>query len=187
MCGACAAAAPDFDCARAAIAYTPESRALVLDLKRSGRRDGLPLFARWMAEAGQEALQAGALITPAPLHWTRLIERRFHQAAWLAEALARQTGLELKRDLLVRDKRRRSQGGLSAAARRRNVAGAYRLPAGRAALVKGRAVILVDDVFTTGAAAAACARALKKGGAASVCVITLARVIRPTDVIGSVL
>jgi ComF family protein len=181
VCGACAADPPDFDAARAAIAYTPQSRALVLDLKRGGRRDGLALFGRWMAQAGGDLLSPDAVATPVPLHWTRLIERRFNQAAWLAEALARETGLGLKRDLLVRQKRRRSQGGLSAAARRRNVGGVFGLPPQRAGLVAGRTIILVDDVYTTGATVNACARALKKAGAAKVVVITLARVIRPTD------
>lgn len=181
FCGACLADPPDFDIARAPLAYDAISRQMILDLKRAGRRDGLATFGAWMVQAGGTEWPPDALIAPTPLHWTRLIERRFNQSAWLAEALASRTKLPLKRELLERVRRRRSQGGLSASARRRNVAGVFRLPKRHHALVRGRTVVLVDDVFTTGATANACARALKAGGAARVCVITLARVMRPAN------
>ena len=86
-------------------------------------------------------------------------------------------------DALVRQKRRRSQGGLTASQRRRNVAGAYRIGLGKAKAVEGRIVLLVDDVFTTGATVEACARALLRAKARKVHVLTLARVVRPVDVV----
>jgi ComF family protein len=181
VCGACAADTPAFATARAPLAYDDVSRRLVLDLKRGGRRDGLPLFASWMAQAAPEQCAEAEVIVPAPLHWTRLVSRRFNQSAWLAQALGARIGAPVLVDGLVRGKRRRSQGGLTASQRRRNVAGAYR--AGRPHSLAGRIVMLVDDVFTTGATVEACTRALLKAKARKVHVLTLARVVRPVDVV----
>jgi ComF family protein len=182
LCGACTADAPPFASARAALVYDDHARKLVLDLKRGGRRDGLNVFAGWMARAGAEALAEADLIAPTPLHWTRLLERRFNQSAWLAQAVSRATGKPLAVDLLTRGKRRQSQEGLSASQRRRNVEGVFAVAPLSAGRVQGRIVVLIDDVFTTGATAEACAKALLRAKAAKVHVLTLARVVRPMDV-----
>jgi ComF family protein len=182
LCGACAADPPTFATARAALAYDDHARKLVLDLKRGGRRDGLNVFAGWMARAGAEALAEADLIVPAPLHWTRLLERRFNQSAWLAQAVSRAAGKALAVDLLNRRRRRKSQEGLSASQRKRNVEGVFAVAPPWAGRVRGRIVVLIDDVFTTGATAGACAKALLRAKAAKVHVLTLARVVRPVDV-----
>lgn len=178
VCGACLAAPPVWDRARGALAYDDLSRPLVLDLKHAGRRDGLPVFAGWLEAAAPRPWRAG-MIVPVPSHWTRLFERGFNQAAWLAQALSRRTGVAWSPDLLVRARATGTQGGKSASGRARNVAGAFRVPAGARARLAGQCVLLVDDVHTTGATLGACARALRRGGAAAVDVVTLTRVTRP--------
>lgn len=179
VCGACAAGPPAYDRARAALAYDDLSARLVLEMKRAGRRDGLSLYAAWIAAAAEPLLAAADIIAPTPMHWTRLAMRHFNQAAWLAQSLAHRTNKPWRPHALRRVKRRPSQAGMSAGERRRNVQGAIRASSS----VAGKTVLVVDDVLTTGATAEACARALKKAGARAVHVATLARVVRPLDVL----
>lgn len=137
----------------------------------------LPLgkvLARWMLAALPRQLTID-LIVPVPMHWWRRWRRGFNQAHVLARHLARATGIRLEKAL----RRRRlgmPQAGLRAADRRRNVAGAFSVP--HPHRVKGQRVLLVDDVLTTGATAGACARELKRAGARSVVVLTVARADR---------
>ncbi len=179
VCAACAGRPPAYDSARAALAYSDHARRLILDLKRGGRRDGLAVFARWMAAAAPAQVARADFIAPAPMHWTRLAVRSFNQAAWLAQALALAAGKPWAPAALVRHKRRKSQAGLSAAERRRNVGGAIKA----SRRFEGQVALVVDDVFTTGATLEACARALRKAGVAEVHGLTLARVVRPTDIL----
>ncbi|HVY02299.1 MAG TPA: ComF family protein [Caulobacterales bacterium] len=181
LCGACAAEPPAFDRARAALAYDDLSRTLVLDIKRGARRDGLRAYAAWMRLAGAELIEQADVLIPTPLHWTRLVGRRFNQAAWLAQALGGLCAKPVDLFALRRVKRRRSQAGLNAGQRRRNVTGAFAAAKSGGSRLNGKNVVLVDDVFTTGATAEACARALKRAGARRVDVLTLARVVRPAD------
>jgi len=179
VCAACAGRAPAFDSARAARAYNDHARRLVLDLKRGGRRDGLAVFAHWMAQAAPQQVARADFIAPTPMHWTRLAVRSFNQAAWLAQAVARVAGKPWLPGALVRHKRRRSQAGLSASERRRNVGGAIKA----SRRFEGKVALVVDDVFTTGATLEACARAFRKAGVAEVHGLTLARVVRPADIL----
>lgn len=177
LCAACSARPPAFDRARAVLAYDDASRALLTRLKFGDRHDGVPAFGDWLVRAAQDMLDAGALIAPVPLHRRRLIARRFNQAALLAAALARRSGNTVIPDLLVRTRATPPQVGLTALGRKRNVARAFALRPRHGAAVRGSHIVLVDDVLTTGATVEACARVLKKAGAARVDVLTVARVV----------
>jgi ComF family protein len=179
QCAACLRYPPPFARARAVFRYDDESRGLVLAFKHGDRLHGAAAFARWMARAGAPLLADASAIAPVPLHWTRLFRRRYNQAALLANALGRESGVAVLPDLLLRQRRTPSQGQLGAAARRRNVRGAFALNHRYAAWIKGRRVLLIDDVYTTGATVGACARVLRRAGAEAVDVLTLARVARP--------
>jgi ComF family protein len=179
LCGACLAQPPDFDSARAAMRYDDKSRDLILALKRADRLDLVPALVKWLASAGRNMLNQVDLVVPVPLHRRRLWTRRFNQSAVLAHAVARNAGLPVDPFVLRRLRATPSQGEMpSAKARRRNVLGAFRVEPARRAAIAGKTVLLIDDVFTTGATVEACARALKRARAKKVFVLTLARVVR---------
>jgi ComF family protein len=182
LCGACAAKAPKWDQARAALAYDDVSRQAVLELNHAGRRDGLSEMSNWMTLAGQDVLADTDWLIPVPLHYQRLATRGFNQAAWLAQGVARKSGTLALVDGLSRTRATPSQGGLSARQRRKNVSGAFEVRKSRAARIKGATITLVDDVFTTGSTLTACSKALLKAGAGRVNVLVLARVVRDADI-----
>jgi ComF family protein len=130
-----------------------------------------------MARAGSELLSDAGLIVPVPLHRWRLLARRYNQAAVLAMALGRQSGVAVQPDLLVRRRRTPAMGHLTRDERRNNVKGAFAVRAGKVPLVAGGTVLLVDDVLTTGATVGECARVLLAAGARAVDVLTLGRVV----------
>lgn len=171
---------PVYDRARAAARYSATMRELIQSFKYRDRHEGLPLFARWLAKAGAELLADADLIVPVPLYPSRLWWRRFNQSAMLAQAVGRLTGVPVDCFTLARVRRTATQVGLTADQRRRNVAGAFKVTRARADRVKGKKVVVVDDVITTGATAEACARALKRAGAARVDVLALARAVEPS-------
>jgi len=177
-CGACLAEPPVFGRARAVMRYDDASRPLLLGFKHGDRTEAAGPFAAWMARSGAELLAEAELVAPVPLHWRRLIARRYNQAALLSQALARRGGLTAVPDLLRRRRATPSQGRLSRAERQRNVAGAFAVNPAREELLAGRRLLLVDDVMTTGATVSACARAALKAGAAGVDVLVLARALR---------
>ncbi len=175
-CAACLARPPAFDRARAACVYEDPVRDLILAFKHGDRTDLAGLFALWLQRAAADLLPQADAIAPVPLHPLRLLARRYNQAAEVARPLARLAGKPYFASPVVRRRRTLSQGGRSASGRRRNVAGAFEVPASWTRRVAGRRILLVDDVLTTGATLEACARALKAAGAAGVDVAVIARV-----------
>ncbi len=175
LCPEAIADPPVFDRARAAAAFAGPARDLVHGLKYGDRPAYARAMGRWMARAGAELLAGEFVVVPVPLHRIRLWRRRFNQAALLAKAVAETAEAPLCLTALQRIRSTRQQVGLNADARAENVRGAFQVTAeGRTAVV-GRRVVLVDDVYTTGATVSACTLALRRGGAVGVDVLTFAR------------
>jgi len=175
-CAACLAQPYAFARARAACFYDEASRGLILKFKHGDHQPFAPLFARWLSRAAAPLLVEADVVAPVPLHRWRLLSRRFNQAAEVARPLARAAGLDYLPDALVRQAHTTSQGGKSARGRRLNVKAAFAVTPAGARRIKGRRVLLVDDVLTTGATAEACARALLEAGARAVDLAVIARV-----------
>ena len=154
------------------------ARKLAHRLKYSDRAELARPIARWMARAGADILADADFLIPVPLHRLRLWKRRFNQAALLAKEVSRWTGKPCDVGALLRVKATRSQVGLSRIQRAENLQGAFRVAEG--ASVRGRNVILIDDVLTSGATANAASRVLLRAGAKRVDVLVFARVVTGT-------
>jgi ComF family protein len=168
---------PAYARARAAVRYDDVARALVHAFKYGDRLDLAPIMGGWMARAGRELLAEADALVPVPLHWRRLWARRFNQSAVLAKAMVEASGVPVLYDALRRVRATRQQVGLPRTQRATNVQGAFRVGQPGRSEVRGRRVVLVDDVLTSGATLDTCARALLQGGAANVDVIVFARVV----------
>jgi ComF family protein len=168
---------PPFDRCRAVAIYDDVARNLVHGLKYRDRLDLARWMAAWMKRAGGELVTGADVIVPVPLHRWRLWGRRYNQSAMLAQAVARAAGKPMLPTVLRRVRATAQQVGLSAGERDRNVRGAFRVGAFDRRRIAGKRVLLVDDVYTTGATVKACARTLTRAGAAAVDVLVFARVV----------
>ena len=153
------------------------ARRLIHQLKYGDRPDMAAPMAVWMARAGDEILGEADVLVPVPLHPLRLAQRRFNQSALLARAISRRCGVPTDVDALRRRKSTTPQVGLTRTQRALNVQGAFHVPPERRVSIEGRAVVLVDDVLTSGATINAAARVLLRAGARRVDVLVFARVV----------
>jgi ComF family protein len=174
-CGRCRRGRQPFAAGASLGPYQGTLRIVLHQLKYSRRRRTATRLAALLVEDQtiRRLLASSDVLVPVPLHPRRLRERGFNQSAQLARALARLVGATVAEDALRRRRDTPPQAGLSAAARRTNVAEAFAV--GRPAAVAGKVVTLVDDVLTTGATSRACARALRAGGAAELRLLTVAQ------------
>jgi ComF family protein len=171
-CAVCLKDPPRHAGVRAAVAYGSVPRDLALRLKYGGRialAETMALRMRRLIPLGTEVL------IPVPLHRWRIWSRGFNQAALIADALAKLSAVPHDRDVLMRRRRTILLRGLGGRQRAKAVAGAFAVE--RADRIRGKAVALIDDVYTSGATADACTRVLLRAGAASVTIICWARVV----------
>ena len=165
---------------RSAMVYRDMGRKLVLALKHGDRQDIAKPGARWMARSVANILPDETLIAPIPLHWRRMMKRRFNQSALLAKALSRETGHDCCLDLLKRVRHTRPLEGKTRSERYAALHGAIRVSTGAHGMIVGRPILLVDDVMTSGATLSCATRACIEAGAGPIRVVTLARVAKET-------
>lgn len=166
---------PLFRMCRSAVRYDDTSKPAILAFKFMDKTENAKVFAKWLKIAGKDIFNEGAdVIIPVPLHYLRLIKRKYNQSALLASELCLLTGLELNTSSLVKHKSTKPQVSFSGKERIKNVKGVFSVKYPQK--ICGRRIVLIDDVFTTGSTARECANVLLAAGAASVDVLTIARV-----------
>lgn len=178
QCDDCMVIARPWSKGRAALVYKDVGRRLALGLKHGDRLDLVPALSGWMAHAGRDLVTADSLLVPVPLHWSRLLKRRYNQAAYLAKGIAKATDAAVCPDALIRHKRTKPLDGHNRDARFAALQDAIAVNPRRADMIADRNVVIIDDVMTSGATFAACAESCLVAGAKSVCVLVLARVVK---------
>ena len=168
---------PPFRRARSAAVYGDVARRLVHQLKYHDRPHVAEMMATAMHRAGRRIIAENSLVVPVPLYRWRLWRRQFNQAALLAAGVAKLAGVPHNPMILHRIKPTGSQVGLTLVQRKENVRGAFRVPETMRSRIAQREILLVDDVYTSGATVKAATRALLRAGAAAVDVLTFARVL----------
>jgi ComF family protein len=174
-CDGCLHHPPAWDFGRALFLYDGTGRKLILSLKHADRTDLAQPLASWLARIAPDLLDKADVIAPVPLHWKRLFKRRYNQSAEIARHLGHLSNRMVKPDLLTRLRKTIPQEGMTREERFENQSGAF-------AVVdydlRGKNVLLVDDVMTSGATLSACAETLRAAGADQINVLVLARVAR---------
>jgi ComF family protein len=177
-CGPCLKNPPAYGKARSTLVYDDASKSLILKFKHGDGTYLAPAFTDWMFQAGAELFTSADFLIPVPLHWQRLIRRRYNQAALLTKGLAHKTKKPALLNALKRIKNTPSQGHLTASEREQNVKNAFTLNPRYTNRLKGKRVLLIDDVLTSGATIKACTKVLLKHEILSVDILTLARTVK---------
>lgn len=176
ICDDCMRTPPAWERGRAAMLYDGAGKRMILGLKHGDRQDLVLPLSKWMCRSGIPLLSRAELIVPVPLHWLRLAKRQFNQAATLAKAISRETGVPMCPDALTRARATESQGKMDRTARHENLAGAFCETKARRGRMDGKHVLLIDDVMTSGATLSACAEVCRASGARGVDTLVAARV-----------
>ena len=177
-CMSCIDDPPPYDLSRSALIYNDISRDLILGFKHGDKTHVVRSFIPWLQKFGSEILAEADCLVPVPLHPYRLILRRYNQAALIGNELSKKTGIPHLADAMRRVRATVSQGHLSLEERQKNVKKVFGIHPKSKDMIKGKVIVLIDDVYTTGATVKECSVILKESGAAKVHVLTLARVLK---------
>ncbi len=177
LCGECLKERPPFSRARAVFCYDDHGKNLVLDLKYHDQLQLAPTLGVWLAKAGRDLALSSDVIVPVPLYYWRFVSRRYNQSALLAQSVSQSCGVPWLADGLLRTRKTAPQAGLTRNQRLDNVRGAFAVNPKHLHEIKGKNILLIDDVLTTGATIAHCTNTLLKAGAMTVNVLTLARTV----------
>lgn len=178
LCGSCLQKPPLYDRARAALKYNDASRDMILGFKHGDQMQAVLAFMPWLKAAGQDMLMEADYLIPVPLHRWRLIRRRYNQAAIIAQRLGKETNIPVLVDALVRTRNTQTQGYLKAGERAKNVRRAFMMNPKYEGALTGKRIVLIDDVYTTGATITECTKALRKVKPVGIDVLAIARVVR---------
>lgn len=178
ICGSCLQDPPIYNSARSVWRYDDASTGMVLKFKHADGTQLAPLLAGYMHQTGKEMLSKADILVPVPLHRWRLLKRRYNQAGLLAAILSRITKIPCAAHCLRRKRATESQGRKTREQRKENIAGAFLVPEKCHIQIKGKKIVLIDDVFTSGATVHECVKTLLGAGAASVDVLTLSKVVK---------
>lgn len=161
---------------RSAIEYDEYSKKLILDFKFADHLENRYLLTQWLILAGKDIFETHPdIILPVPLHYSRLFKRKYNQSAILARELAKKTNIPARYDILKKYRYTKPQVICSGKQRRKNIKDAFVVT--KPDFIKGKNIVLIDDVYTTGSTLKECAKVLKKAGAKNVSALTVARVI----------
>lgn len=182
ICGVCQKEPPVFDKARAALVYDDASRDIILGFKHGDQTQSVPSFVPWLMQSGYDLLEKADYLIPVPLHRWRILRRRFNQSALIAQYLSKEVRIPYLLEVLERVRATETQGHLQVNERKRNVRNAFSVNSDYLDDIKNKHLVLIDDVYTTGATVTECTKVLLKAGAASVDILTLARVVKASRV-----
>ncbi|MES2677930.1 MAG: ComF family protein [Pseudomonadota bacterium] len=175
ICGKCLQKRPEYFKALAVLNYDETSRTLITKFKYFDQTNLAKYFSELMFKQAEEILPDIDFIAPIPLHKFRIIKRKYNQSALLAKNIAALSNKKVLLDLLIRTKNNKPQALLSQKARKKNVAGIFKVKEKYYEEILGKNILLIDDVITTGATIESCCKVLKKAGAKKIYVLTLAK------------
>lgn len=178
VCGTCLQEQPIYRHARSVWQYNEASTGLILKFKHADGTQLGPVLSGYLQQAGQDLLQNADLLIPVPLHRWRLLKRRYNQSTLLAATLSRRTGVPHNSHILRRNRATDSQGRKTRDQRQQNIANAFSILPKHLRHIQGKHIVLIDDVFTSGATVNECVKTLLASHAASVDVLTLAKVVK---------
>lgn len=178
LCATCLSLTRSFDRAKSLFVYNDGCRSMILAFKHGDALHLHTTLSPLLWQLGRDFLTPDSILIPVPLHWARLVKRRYNQAAILANEISKLSHVTCWPDALIRTRHTPPQGHKTAKDRYQNVAGAFQLRPSYAQKITDKNIVLIDDVFTTGATLEECARTLKSNGAKSVNILTVARAVK---------